>query len=195
MKLTEEEEEAVICDEEELDEKVEQIGLCVWGKLLTKSHFNVDAMKTVLKNVWKAAKGVIIWDLDKNLFAFQFVSHADKNFVLNEGPWAFDGNILLLKKLTRLEQPSEIQFRNARFWVKVCDVPPLKQTSYFARFLESFLGVMRQMSTQTLTSLSTFRLKLILQTLYGVESRLWWKNKQYGFPSNMLNFQTFAKGL
>ncbi|KAJ8453270.1 hypothetical protein Cgig2_008154 [Carnegiea gigantea] len=58
LKLTEEEEEAVVCVEEESDERLEQISLCLWGRLLTENYFNVGAMKTVMKNIWKPAKGV-----------------------------------------------------------------------------------------------------------------------------------------
>ncbi|KAJ8451421.1 hypothetical protein Cgig2_017812 [Carnegiea gigantea] len=101
-------------------------------------------MKTVLKNVWKPSKGVIIRDLNKNLFAFQFFSTADKDFVLNEGPWAFDGNILLLTTIAGFEQPSEVQFTNARLWIKAIDVPPIKQTLTFAKVLgdnlDQFVG-------------------------------------------------------
>ncbi|KAJ8424680.1 hypothetical protein Cgig2_014152 [Carnegiea gigantea] len=32
------------------------------------------------------------------------------DFVLNEGPWAFDGNILLLRTIMGFEQPFEVQF-------------------------------------------------------------------------------------
>ena len=49
LKLTENEEEVVICEEDESDERLEQISLCLWGKPLTENYFNVGAMKTVLK--------------------------------------------------------------------------------------------------------------------------------------------------
>lgn len=110
MKLMEEEEEAVICDEE-VDERMEYKALCLWGILVTENHFNVGAMKTILKNVWKPVKGVIIRELDKNLFAFQFFSQTDKNYVLNEGTWAFDDNILLLKELSGLEHTIRNSFQ------------------------------------------------------------------------------------
>lgn len=61
-------------------------------------------------------------------------------YVLNEGPWAFDGNILLLHDITGLEQPSEVKFTKARFWIKAYDVPALNQTSSFARFFGSKVG-------------------------------------------------------
>ena len=64
----------------------------------------------------------------------------DRDYVLNEGPWAFDGNILLLKQTTGLERPSDVQFSKARFWVKAYDVPAKKQTTSFARLLASNIG-------------------------------------------------------
>ncbi|KAJ8423004.1 hypothetical protein Cgig2_008689 [Carnegiea gigantea] len=51
------------------------------------------------------------------------------------------GNILLLKELTGFEQLSEVKFSNVQFWVKALDVPPLKQTSSFAKILGDNLGV------------------------------------------------------
>ena len=140
LSLTEDEETVIECEDEMPNDKSEQISLCLWGKLHTESYFNVNAMKTVLKNVSKPSKRVSIHDLDKNLFAFQFFSSADKDFVQNEGPWAFDGNILLVGTITGFEQPSEVQFTHARFWVKAIDVLPIKQTASFAKVLGDNLG-------------------------------------------------------
>ncbi|KAJ8446530.1 hypothetical protein Cgig2_027492 [Carnegiea gigantea] len=112
LSLTMEEETVIECDDEASNDRTEQISLYLWD---------------FLNNVWKPSKGVIIRDLDKNLFAFQSFSAVDKDFVLNKGPWASDGN-----------------FANARFWVKAIDVPPIKQTSTFAKVLgnnlSQFLG-------------------------------------------------------
>jgi len=70
LTLTEDEEQVIVCDEDELEERIEQIALCLWEKLLMDNYFNPEALKAVLKNVWKPARGVIIRELDKNLFSF-----------------------------------------------------------------------------------------------------------------------------
>ncbi|KAJ8441641.1 hypothetical protein Cgig2_019775 [Carnegiea gigantea] len=46
----------------------------------------------------------------------------DKDYVLEEGPWAFDGHVLLLKELDIHEQPSKIEFTSARFWAYQIDI-------------------------------------------------------------------------
>ena len=140
LTLTEEEDTIVACEEEPSSERVDQVALCLLGKLHTQHKFNVGAMKNVFKNVWKPAQGVIIKDLDWNLFIFQFFSKTDKDYVFTEGPWAFDGCILMLNEMTGLEQPSEVVFTTARFCVKAYDVPALKQTYNFAKFLGAQLG-------------------------------------------------------
>jgi len=115
LTLTEEEETVVISEDDDPSERADQVALCLLGKLYTGNTFNIGAMKTVLKNVWKPSKGVIIKELDWNLFVFQFFTKADKDYVFSEGPWAFDGCILMFKEMTGLEQPSEVVFNKARF--------------------------------------------------------------------------------
>ena len=141
LKLTEEEDIIVTCEVDDSRERADEVALCLIGKLHTKHKFNGGAMKNVFKNVWKPAQGVVIKDLEWNLFIFQFFSRTDKDYVFNEGPWAFDGCILLLSEMTGLEQPSEVIFNTARFSVKAYDVPALKQTYNFAKFLGSQIGV------------------------------------------------------
>jgi len=69
----------------------------------------------VFWNIRKTAKGLVVRNLDSNLFAFQSSSLADKEYVLNEGPWSFDGYILLLKQMKGMEVLSSITFSMARF--------------------------------------------------------------------------------
>ncbi|KAJ8433591.1 hypothetical protein Cgig2_016521 [Carnegiea gigantea] len=64
----------------------------------------------------------------------------NKAAVMNEGPWTFDGYTLLLKELTGMEKYSEVVFDTTRFWVKVYDVPALKQTRAFAEFIANKVG-------------------------------------------------------
>ncbi|KAJ8452207.1 hypothetical protein Cgig2_006012 [Carnegiea gigantea] len=97
-------------------------------------------MKTVLKNIWKPEKGVIIRDLDTNLFAFQFFSSVDKLFVLNEGQWSFDEKILLLKEVTGFEKPFGVSFTTTRFWVKASDLPAKKQTIDCVQMIGNKIG-------------------------------------------------------
>ncbi|KAJ8446848.1 hypothetical protein Cgig2_016158 [Carnegiea gigantea] len=139
LRLTADEEQVVIVDDAD-DNTDELISLCLLGKLHTQCSFNPKATKSVFCNIWKPSKELVIRDLDSNLFAFQFFAASDRDYVLNEGPWAFDGSLLLLKQMTGLEVPVEVEFSTACFWVKAYDVPDKKQTISFARILASHIG-------------------------------------------------------
>ncbi|KAJ8423987.1 hypothetical protein Cgig2_009195 [Carnegiea gigantea] len=108
-----------------------QIALCLVGNLLTKTTFNADSLKNTLRNAWRPVNGLIVKDLNTNLFAFQFFSETDRDFVLNKGPWAFDVSVLLLKQMIGLEQPSEMNFSKANFWIKACYLLVKKKTYDF----------------------------------------------------------------
>jgi len=68
MKLNEEEGEAMEFEEDVLVEKREEIESSLIGKLLTQSNVNTRVMKAVVKSIWQPAKGLVIRDLDKNIF-------------------------------------------------------------------------------------------------------------------------------
>jgi len=148
-------------------------------------------MKNVFKNEWKPAKGIIIRDIEGNLFAFQFFSVVDKANVLNEGPWAFDGNIILLKELTDFEQPLEVLFNRAQFWIKAIDILSIKQTLFFARLLSENLGAFVGCDRVNLfcAAISQLISKLVLISLDLSEeaSESWCKGNPYGYHSNMSN--------
>ncbi|KAJ8427990.1 LOW QUALITY PROTEIN: hypothetical protein Cgig2_028000 [Carnegiea gigantea] len=123
LSLTEAEDEIIEFEPEQGEEVHAQPSLCLIEKLHTSNVFNPEALKQTMPNVWKPSHGLVIMDLDHNLFAFQFFSLGDMDYMLEEGPWAFDGHVLLLKELDIHEQPSKIEFTSARFWVKIYDLP------------------------------------------------------------------------
>lgn len=59
------------------DDRLEQIFLCLVGRLNTDENYNPTIMKTVMKNAWKPLKGVVIRDPNKNFYAFQFFAQTD----------------------------------------------------------------------------------------------------------------------
>ena len=78
--------------------------------------------------------------LDQNLFALQFFSIGDKEYVLEEGPWAFDSHIMLLKELDPNMLPSKIEFTIAHFWIKIYDLPMSWRNHKFAEHIGNKIG-------------------------------------------------------
>ncbi|KAJ8448926.1 hypothetical protein Cgig2_030782 [Carnegiea gigantea] len=63
------------------DEVQAQVSLCLVGKLYTSNSFNPEALKQTIRNIWRPSHGLVITDLDHNLFAFQFFSASDRDYI------------------------------------------------------------------------------------------------------------------
>lgn len=140
MQLTEEEEEIIVCDEEEDDTMAEQIRLCLVGKLLTSNPFSIEAMKNTMIAAWRLSKGMVVREIENKVFIFQFFCLTDKQRVLEDGLWTFDGAPLILKEVEEGIQPSELVFDTVRIWIKVEDVPLNKRTKAMAITIARSLG-------------------------------------------------------
>ncbi|KAL2893167.1 Polypeptide N-acetylgalactosaminyltransferase 9 [Bienertia sinuspersici] len=150
FKLTDEE-DVLDMDEIPSDDMQVQIELCLVGKLFTNSAFNAEAMKTVLRAAWKPQKNMLIRELGKNLFIFQFFSGSDRRHVLEGGPWAFDGHLLLIRSLEGDEQPENIEFTYADFWVRIYNVPMEKRNKEGATWLGRSIGAFLEMDESDLS--------------------------------------------
>ncbi|KAL2892709.1 Chaperone SurA [Bienertia sinuspersici] len=143
FKLTEEEEEVLDMEEVQSEDMQPQIELCLVGKLVTISIFNVEAMKSVMKNAWKPQeKNFMVREMGKNLFIFHFFAAADRKQVLDSGPWAFDDHLMVLRPMEGDEQPENLEFSYADFWVRVYNMPMEKRSKEGAMWLGGSLGAL-----------------------------------------------------
>ncbi|KAL2932690.1 Glucoamylase intracellular sporulation-specific [Bienertia sinuspersici] len=85
-----------------------KVELMMIGKIFTSKPFNFEAMKRTLRSIWRLKEGVAVRMVETNLFVFQFSSLGDKEFVINEMPWYFDNQLLLLRKVRGDEQLPEV---------------------------------------------------------------------------------------
>ncbi|KAL2930824.1 Guanine nucleotide-binding protein subunit beta, partial [Bienertia sinuspersici] len=120
--LTEDEDEEIDLDDIPDDEMAPQIGLALIGKLFTITSFNIEAMKNVLRASWKPIKGMVVREIDRNRFVFQFFCQSDRERVMQQSPWAFDNHLLLLKEISGHEQPRDFVFDSVDFWFNDSDV-------------------------------------------------------------------------
>lgn len=138
--LTEKEEEIIVCEEEEEEIINEQSMICLVGKLLTSNPFSFDAMKNTLRSAWRLSHGMVVREIEHDIFIFQFFTMADKQKVWEEGLWTFNGAPLVLKEVEDEVQPSELVFDTVRIWVKVEVVPLNKRTEAMAMKIASSMG-------------------------------------------------------
>ena len=93
------------------------------NRFLTDRTINFAALKDTLIPIWRPVKGIYVKELRLNLYIFQFFRDHEINRVLNDGPWSFNNNILLLKRLQAGEQATQVSLSRLDLWVQAYDLP------------------------------------------------------------------------
>ena len=110
LKLTENEAEQVVLEEEEANE-----GWVLAGKFLSKRRINLEAVVKALKPIWKTKENFVVQDTGDNTTLFLFQNEGDMNRVLWASPWSFDKYLLVLHKLGKGNSISTISFDRSSF--------------------------------------------------------------------------------
>lgn len=120
--LTEEEEVFLIGDEIIKEDRSVQSSLTLTGKVLSSRNPNAQALRATLKGAWRTKGDFLFKEISGKLFSFQFKEAADKEKVLNGGPWSFDKSLLVLHE-PGLEQSATLSFDKAPFWIRLYNLP------------------------------------------------------------------------
>ncbi|CAI8587915.1 unnamed protein product [Vicia faba] len=139
-----EEEEGVTTAEEEVCEE-ETFQITLTGKLWTNNNFNVRAFTSTILSTWKLKNSVETQELNKNLFLFKFATKRDLEFVLKNGPWSFDRQLLVLERVSGEEQPSDLDTHFGVFWVRVYDRPLMLILETMAKKIRGIVGTFEEM--------------------------------------------------
>jgi len=135
----EEEEDGFVADDVEVFGK-EIFTRSLVGKLWTEDSFNSRIFNQVIVQAWRLKNPVEVQDLKNKLFVFRFSTKKDLESVLKNGPWSFDRNLVILKRVTGDEQPSEMPMHSGDFWARVYDLPLKLRSDAMAMKLGNSLG-------------------------------------------------------
>jgi hypothetical protein len=124
MRISSREEHLVDFDgETEADTGLTEVEHSLVARLQTNKPFNKEALKGSLRQLWKCRGGPTFTDLGENLLLAVFPDRAELQKVIAKGPWSFDKKLILTKVLNDDTNTSEIQFRDAEFWIRVFNIP------------------------------------------------------------------------
>ncbi|KAK6144583.1 hypothetical protein DH2020_021403 [Rehmannia glutinosa] len=121
--LEDEDEGGLVIENEDSDESNKSFQWCLVGRFLTNRGISFMAMKNTLASLWRPVKGVLIKELGPNMLLFQFFHELDIHRDESNGPWTFDNQLLLKKRLEEGEQPSKVTIFHIAMWVQVFDLP------------------------------------------------------------------------
>lgn len=153
--LTKDEEEGFALEETEVSTD-EVFKNSLVGKLWTTNPFNTRVFKQVIVQAWRLKNPVEVQDLNKNMFLFRFSSKRDVETVVKGGPWSFDRNLLVFKRISGEEQPSEMAMNTADFWARVYDLPLKLRTDATAKKVGDTLGKFVEVDTKEGNRLGKF---------------------------------------
>ncbi|KAL8544826.1 hypothetical protein ACS0TY_005152 [Phlomoides rotata] len=97
--------------------------ICLVGRLCTEKTFNIYALTDVMLKAFRVKGKVTAREWGKNLLIFTFGESSERDWVLRNQPWHFDGQLFAISPLDGSVQPSQIQINRASFWARIYDLP------------------------------------------------------------------------
>lgn len=143
LQLTEQEEEKVDLDDEEVAG-----GWVLTGKFLSKRHVNLEAIVKVLKPIWKMTENFEVQYAGDTTTLFLFHKEEDMNRVLWASPWSFDKYLLVLHKFGKGDAVSTIRFDRSPFWIQIHGLPMRMQTKEVAEKIVGPMGTIEKMDVE-----------------------------------------------
>ncbi len=85
------------------------------AKFLTRRALIVESMARTFKPLWRTDHGFTVRDLNDNRLVFVFEDEANRERVMMGEPWAYDKNLVILKRIEEDEAIEEVEFRETSF--------------------------------------------------------------------------------
>ena len=123
MKLTVDEDEAMIVRPIRRQEILEEYSLSLIGQFLTTKSINLRAAKNLLRSMWKLGDDLKIVDVGDRLLQFKFSMESQLSWVWNNGPWCFDNQILALRQWEKGMTVRTMSFTHIPIWVQAWGLP------------------------------------------------------------------------
>ncbi|CAH9071794.1 unnamed protein product [Cuscuta epithymum] len=118
----------------------EGFNLAVVARVVSDKPVRAVSFCQSMAMVWRPVRGVSIDEIEDSKFLLQFYHEGDLNRVVDEGPWSFEQNLVVIKRLGRTDKPLEVALDHADFWVQVHDLPLSYMTARAARGIANSIG-------------------------------------------------------
>jgi len=92
-------------------------------KVLAEKLVHADGLASALGRIWCPIKGVGCKDLGENHFLFTFHQASGKRRALEEGPWMFGRDLVVMTDYDPNKTVEELEFFFIPIWVRVLKLP------------------------------------------------------------------------
>ncbi|KAL8473699.1 hypothetical protein ACS0TY_030517 [Phlomoides rotata] len=138
------ESETEVLDLGEVEGSIQEnrISFCLAGKLFTERSYNTFALMDVMLKAFKSRTKVAAREWGNKLLIFTFSDEKDRDWVIRNQPWHFDGHLFVVRALDGSEQPSSVILSKASFWTRAYDLPIMCQTEATLRSIAARIGAL-----------------------------------------------------
>jgi hypothetical protein len=126
---------------------VEKGKTCLVGKLMSDRIVGKDAVKVKMIRNWKPSEGLSFKVMGDNLFLIEFVSHWDKERVLEGRPWTCEGQLFSVEDFDGHLSPDEINFDFVSLWVRMYKLPLACMGKEMGQKLGAVIGNVEEVDT------------------------------------------------
>ncbi|XBI96729.1 hypothetical protein VPH35_032973 [Triticum aestivum] len=93
------------------------------GKVLSEKLAHPDAISLTLGRVWCPIKGIDCKEIGVNQFMFTFNQESGKRKALDNGPWMFDKDLVVVEDYVPSKRLEDYEFKDIPIWVRVYNLP------------------------------------------------------------------------
>jgi hypothetical protein len=93
------------------------------GKVFTDKPIRADAIEAELGRVWCPLKGIECKELGENQFLFTFLQGSGKRRAMEDGPWMFSKDLVVLTEFKGTKTIDELKFNFIAIWVRISRMP------------------------------------------------------------------------
>lgn len=101
---------------------------CLVMKILTQRTIALDALRKNMKMLWKPNKGLMVSEIEEELYLVEFGDGRDKKRILEMCPWSYGKQLILLQEFEGERVPKDITLKWSPFWVQIYNLPLMSMT-------------------------------------------------------------------
>lgn len=93
------------------------------GKVYIDRLIGREVLASTLAKIWRISKLATMLECGSNSFTVTFMTHVDKQKVMDGGPWFFDNSLFVLKLFNGFSQPGKTKFDSEELWIQLHNLP------------------------------------------------------------------------
>ncbi|KAL9684769.1 hypothetical protein QQ045_022210 [Rhodiola kirilowii] len=109
----------------------------------------------LLKKAWLMPKGVVFEEIPGNMVVIKFDEEAKIDKVMEEGPWTFQNQLILIKRWELGRKPHDLDFSKAQLWIQIHNIPFEFMTDKITSGVAERIGRICKMSRRAINCVVT----------------------------------------